>query len=206
MSFEPAARQAYDLLQRARLLKKVRRAGYNAELLFSRQQFKRAAVKRQYLSVRAAHDEERRCVGPAQPIASKVRAAAARYDSADRPRRICSRDEGGAGACAGAEVPDRRVAQVLALAKPVGGRTQAVREQADIEHVGAILRLCIGEQIEQQRAEAGFLQSAGYELVPRTLPPTAAAVRKQHHPMVRLRCSQIAAQPVGPDRDLSSNR
>src|SRR5438309_627995 len=32
----------------------------------------------------------------------------------------------------------------------------------------------IGQQIKQQRAETGFLQGAGYELVPWTFPPAAA--------------------------------
>jgi hypothetical protein len=43
-------------------------------------------------------------------------------------------------------------------------------------------------------------------LVPRTFPPAAAAMRKQHHPVAGLRDGQIAAQPERSNRDLSSNQ
>jgi hypothetical protein len=52
---------------------------------------------------------------------------------------------------------------------------------------------------------AGFLQGSRLRTVPRTFPPAAAAMSKQHHPIVSLRDRPIAPQRERSNRHLSSN-
>jgi len=96
----------------------------------------------------------------------------------------CSRPEPdrGRGSRAGAEVTNSRPCGGGLGAQPTGDLGQAAGEQADVEYVGPVEFLLRGEQVEQERAQASFVQNAGDVTVARAVPAAAAAVGEYHDP------------------------
>jgi hypothetical protein len=86
--------------------------------------------------------------------------------------------------------------------QPVRCELEPPGQQIDIEYFFPILGLFFGQQINQQRPQAGLNQALGHKLVARTEPAAAAAVGKQHHFRRAGRHNQIAFQPVPTHRDL----
>ena len=63
---------------------------------------------------------------------------------------------------------------------PLHDFDQAFREQRNIEHIGAVLLLVRGEQIEKQRPHASLVEGLGHRHVARAETARAAAVRENH--------------------------
>ncbi|MFD0396369.1 hypothetical protein ACFQ3Z_45895 [Streptomyces nogalater] len=87
--------------------------------------------------------------------------------------------QGGRGVGAGAEVADGESLGVGFLAQP-GGGVQQPGQQPDVEDIVPVGFFRVGEQVEQQGAEPGAVQSFGDEPVARAVPTAAAAVGEDH--------------------------
>jgi hypothetical protein len=67
-------------------------------------------------------------------------------------------------------------------AEPGGGIDEAAGQEVDVEHVGPVVLLAGGEQVEQQGAEARLVQDVGDVAVAGAVAAAAAAVREHDHP------------------------
>src|SRR5262249_618841 len=85
-------------------------------------------------------------------------------------------------ACAGCEQANRKRGRLRVRLSPVDSAAQAIREQRDVESKfradGVDTIFLLGEQVEQQRAEAAMLEDLGNDSIPRTVAAAAAAVRE----------------------------
>ena len=66
---------------------------------------------------------------------------------------------------------------------PIRGERQARGEQRDVEHVGAVAFFVGGQEVEQQRRQAGLAQRGGDPVVARAQPAAAAAMREDDQPL-----------------------
>jgi hypothetical protein len=106
-------------------------------------------------------DEQCRRGHVREPGAGKIGAAAAGHHGRDAGAGLGRRPQRRRGAGAGAEVADGGLGRARLGAQPSGDPGQAAGEQADVEHVGPVEFLLGGEQVEQERAQAGVVQHAG---------------------------------------------
>ena len=96
-----------------------------------------------------------------QPRADQVGSAAGGHDCPDQVAEIGGGPQGGSGAGAGAEEPNREAASLGLGLQPVGRPGQPVGQQLDVEHLAAVGRLGRGEQVQQQRGQPALVQGAG---------------------------------------------
>ncbi len=107
-----------------------------------------------------------------------------RETMAQKGRPCRGGNQGGGGAGTGAEAAEAEGAEDGVAADPLDGVEQAVGEQVDVEAEmgGALVEhlFRFGEQVKEERGEAGLLQFLGDELVAGTVAAAAAAVGEEH--------------------------
>jgi hypothetical protein len=186
------------LLQGAGFFEQVGRAGDDLDGLHAVHAAERLAIECHHLGIAAADDQQGRRFHPLQCIAGQIRAPAAR-DHRGHPLGFAGGgDQRGGRAGAGAEQTQRQVAHVVAAVEPLDRSAQAAGQQIDVEHTAQVGRFRFGQQVEQQRGDAGAGEHLGHRVVAGTAPAAAAAVRKDHHASHRLRHAQQAVQaPMG---------
>ena len=197
MAEEPVPGQPGNGVESTRLLEQVSGAGHHGQVVLAAQLRLGPAVEIQHHLVAPADDQQRRRGHRGQPGTGQIWAAAAGHHGRDASARLGRRQQRRRGAGAGAEVADGGPRRARLGAQPSGHLDQAAGEQADVEHVGPVPFLLGGEQVEQQRAQAGILQNAGDMLVARAVPAAAAAVDEHHNPWGACRHGQVAGQPDG---------
>lgn len=133
-----------------------------------------------------------------QRIHGQVRASAARHDRPHGAGTLRGCHQGSSRARTGAEQPD---GQVEAQGQIIDGLHNPLRKQGDVKHVGAVQRFFLGEQIEQQGAEPGVLQSLGDLPVAVAVAAAAAAMRKDHDAARRRHEAQVAFEPLWANGD-----
>src|SRR6185437_16521928 len=174
MAGEPAAGQVRHLAEGSRLLEQVTRAGNDGEPALAFQPRQGLLIEVEDYLVRAARDEQGRRTDHGQTAAYQVRAPAQGHDGRDRqPRRTRGGYQRGGRTGADPEVADRDGADVRLTTEPASDSCQAGREQGDVEHAGPAEFFARGEEVDQERAEAGPVQAGRHELV---APAAAAAV------------------------------
>src|SRR5438128_5574140 len=105
---EPFAGERCDLLEGARFLEEVCRAGDDDEPLDPGQRIERLAIEVDDDVVGPADNQQRRLLNPGQHRDRQVRTPTSRDDRADHLRAIGGGNQGGRGAGRRAEVPDRQ--------------------------------------------------------------------------------------------------
>ena len=108
-----------------------------------------------------ADDEQRGRGHRGQPRTGQVGTAAAGHDRRDAGAGFGGGPQRGRGPGAGAEVTDRQApaSRGWARSQPVASASRRA-SRLDVEHVGPVELLLRGEQVEQQRAQAGLIQDA----------------------------------------------
>src|SRR5690606_15279364 len=197
---EPPGRQAGDLLQRARLLEEMGRAGHDDEFLLGAQRVVRLPVQADDDVVEPADDQERRRADLAERVAGQIGAAAAGDDRLDPRRLLRGGDERRRRAGARAEVPDRERGRLRVRAHPLRRPDQTPGEERDVEDLLAVVGLRLREQVEEERADPGADQLRRNETVPRAEPAAPRAVREEDDAQRVLREGERAGEPDPVDR------
>src|SRR5262249_53356919 len=116
--------------------------------------------------------------------------------------------EGGRRACAGSEQANRERGRLRVRLRPIDSAAQAIREQRDVESKfrgdGVDTIFLLGEQVEQQRAEAAMLEDLGNDSIPRTVAAAAAAVRENDEATLVWRQAEVPIE--GRIDQIESNR
>ena len=115
----------------------------------------------------AADDQKSGCPHLVERIAGEVRAPAARHRCADTARKFSRRNQCRRGSGAGAEQPKWKLGNRRLAIDPMDSVGKPVRQQRDVEHVGAVGFLRRSQQIEQHRRDAPIVQRAGDDRVAR---------------------------------------
>jgi hypothetical protein len=112
------------------------------------------------------------------------------------------------GTRARAEVPEHRIRDGCVSLDPTTREIEPPGQQLDVEDVATVPRLDFGQQIEQQRADAGVLQHPGNQLVAGAMTAAAAAMRKNHDGAAASRQDERSGQGDvrTPDQHLADDR
>src|SRR5450830_65428 len=137
-------------------------------------------VELEHHLVGAAHDQQGRCCDVSEAWSGQVRTTATRHDRRDRRARLGRRPQRRSRSRARTEVADPAGRAVRPGAEPPGRCGQSLREQLDVEDVGAGELFLGTEQVEEEGAQAGALQHRGDEPVARAVAAAAAPVGEQH--------------------------
>ena len=113
-------------------------------------------------------------------LARQVWSAAATHHRHDVLPECSRRLQCGRCPGAGTKVTDRYALSGCVLLDPACGDQQAVRQQGNIKPRLVVQVLGQGEQIEQERAHAFFMEHTRYKIVAWTVPTAAAAMGKQN--------------------------
>jgi len=144
----------------------------------------RAPVQLYDRRVETANDQQGRGTDEGQIFAREIRASPARYDGVNPIGPTGRGDECSAGACAGAEQPDRKSPRIVLSVQPAHRADQAPGKQTDIEtkvpSSGIDLLLPDREQIEQQRPETFLPERLGDKPVAGGMTATPGAVREHY--------------------------
>lgn len=184
---KPVARQGGHSFEGAWLLEKMRGMGNDLQLLWAVQAAQGRAVQGQNLGVVPADDEQGGSEDFGQRIHGQVGAPPARYDRPHGAGTLRGCHQGSSRARTGAEQPD---GQAEAQGQIIDGLHNPLRKQGDVKYVGAVQRFFLGEQIEQQGAEPGVLQSLGCA---KTTMPRGGVTR---HKLPSSRCGPMAMERV----------
>ena len=141
-------------VERAGLLEQMRGAGDDLEPLVAGQLFQGLLVELYDAEV-CAH---RRSAGSvhgcaAGMIAAKVGSPAARDDRGDVIGSCGSSNECRGRPGAGTEQADRQTVGLAVVTRPADRFCHARAEQGDVEHIGAVVRLRLCQEVEQQRGQ-----------------------------------------------------
>jgi hypothetical protein len=175
--------RARDRFERAGFFKEVRRAGHDFQLLFAAKFRKRFLVQPDHRFIVSTHDEQLWRLHTRQCITREIGPSAARdhridpLPDFDRSYQRC------ASAGARSEIADAEIARFRLRDEPPRHFREPTRQQADVESQplrDIVLDLLRGQQIEKQRAIARFADDSRDELIARTVPAAAAAVRENH--------------------------
>ena len=154
----------------------------------------------QHVSVGAADDQQGRGSHVAQHRAGQVGAAAARDQGRHLARPLRAGHECRGRARARTEQPHRQALCGSDTAQPIQRLQEALRQQVDVEHVGAPVSLFGRQQVEQQGCDSAVLQGLRDRAIARAVLAAAAAVGEYHQPGGRGRHGQITRQCQGADR------
>src|SRR5579871_1917955 len=191
---EPASRQLDNDLQRSRLLEQVAGARNNLKPVLATQAALRGTVESEHLRIFCADDQESRGLHETEDRPREIGPAASRHDGGDLLIRSGSL-QGGRGAGAGPEITDGQGPCRGTVTGPAGRGLEPVRQQRDIEDIGAVLCLLFRQKIEQKRGEASLAESIGDKAVAGAQPTAPAAVSKNDQPFRRRRQVQRTLQP-----------
>ena len=176
---EPGRGEICDQLQGAGLLEEVGGSGDDGELVFAGNSF-------------AASSFRPRTCQSAPPTISSVGASTCSQleprdpvvppgdHRADTAADLGGGAERGGGAGRGAEVPEGKIVDAGLALRPAGDLREALREQVDVEDLGAVVGLLVGQQIEQQRRKSLLIQRCRDLAVPGTEPAGPASVGEDH--------------------------
>src|SRR5918992_3889087 len=196
MAHEPAGGEPRYLLQRPRLLEEVRRPGHDLQLLLRAKPSERLLVHADHGHVVTADDEKRWRLDEGQGVAREVGSPTARDDRADLPRVFGRSDQRSSGARAGAEVADPKVSCLGVIYQPLCGAGESLGEEPDVETevAGAEVRPLFvrGEEVDQERREARFLERPRDEAVSGAVAARARAVGEEHNPSCVFGRAQIS--------------
>ncbi len=195
---EPVSGELLDLLERSRLLEKMRRARNDLELHVCVHLAHGVAIHLDHRLIVSTDDQEGRSLDAWKRVACQIRTPAAGHDSTDRCRPLGCGDQCGGSAGTGTEAADREIPKVGLPARPVSGGTDAWAEALDVEAIlprPHVDRFFPGrEQVEQQRRETLAVEELGHLAVPRTEAAAAAAVREDDQTARTERDSKIPVQ------------
>jgi hypothetical protein len=149
MAEEPLLRQLYHAFERARLLEKVSGPGNDLQLGLATQPAKRRAIERENVGIGAAHDQQGRRPDIDQRGVGEIGAAAPRDDCSNFASLPRGRDQSSGGARARAEVIDGERVNGLELSRPFSCGRKPLRQQRNVEHIGSIGGLGLGQEIEE---------------------------------------------------------
>ena len=159
---EPGAGHLGDGLERAGLLEQMAGAGHDPEQLLAGQRGQRLPVQLEDVAVVAADDQQRGRHDLGKPRPCEVRASAARHHRGDPVVEFRGREQGRAGAGAGAEQAERQIGDVGLAADPERRFHHAFGKQRNVEDVAAVVRFGWRQQVEEKGGEA-----VGIERCPR---------------------------------------
>src|SRR5258706_1924282 len=183
VSGEPLDGELGDALERARLPERMARMRHDRELARAAQLRVGEPVEAEHRVVFFADDEERGRGHVAERRAGQVRPAAARNDGADALLQARGGDEGRGAPGTRAEISDRSDARFGLREDPVRRALEPGGEEIDVEPQMAGMAIGVllfgGEQVEEERTEAGLLDDAGDLLVARAVAAAAAAMREE---------------------------
>lgn len=150
---KPCAGSDDNLLQRAGLLEKVRRAGHDFETRLAGHESERFTVKFEHVPILTADKQQRRRPDAWQGRAGEVRAPATRDDGGDCVGLLGGRDQSRCGSGARAKQPKRKAANPFFLRRPSNSLDNSFGQQGYIEDIVPISRLLLLQKIEQQAGE-----------------------------------------------------
>src|SRR5579872_4649739 len=153
------------------------RAWNNLHRLLASELFERFLVHLDDRTVVAANNEKSGRFYPMKNFHREVRTASARDDRFNR-WIACGGDQSSGGAGARAEVSYRMFRVARPRTEPSGRIDKPMAEKIDIEDVLAIRGLVIGEKIEEQGTDAGFLQRLRNVCIAWAQPAAAASMRE----------------------------
>src|SRR5215468_626434 len=160
----------------------MRRARNDPQLFFAAQPRVSVLIQFDHRLVMAADNQQRRRFDQSQRVAGQVRPPAARNDRADLLAQSGGGHQGRRRARARSEIADPQIPRLLLTGEPLGRRDQSHGQQLDVEAEMArknVHRLFFArEQVEQQRADAGFANNTRHTPVSRAVTAAPAAVRE----------------------------
>lgn len=191
---EPGRRQVGNPLERPGLFEEMGRARDDLEPVDTTEPALCLSVQFQDGSVGTADDQQSRRPDALEALVGQVGTAATRDHGGDgiAERRGGAECSGGAGRSP--EIAARESGRLGLLARPTGCGHESRAEQADVEHVGAILLLVDGEQVEQQGCEAIAAEDGGDLTVATAEAAGATAVSEDHQTACTDRNGEIAQE------------
>ena len=134
----------------------------------------------------------------AQCFPGQIGPAASGNHRSDALADFRGRHQRSRSACAGAEITDSQMFDLVFLSHPNGGLRQSRRQQADVETELPALEihflLFLREQVKQEGAETGFLKGAGHGLIAWTKTAAAAPMGEEYHGLGGRQDTQFATQ------------
>lgn len=155
---KPVAGEFRSVAEGSRLFEQMGRARHDRETVLAAQLGLCGPVEIEYDRVVAAHDEQRRCSHGGEAGPGEIGPATTGDHCGDVGAGFGRGPQRGGGTGTGTEVAD---AGEPLRTQPVRGFGEPVGEQVDVEDVAPVEFLVSGEQVEQQRAQAGLGDDLG---------------------------------------------
>jgi hypothetical protein len=155
-------------------------AWHNGQALFASELVQGLAIELEHLLVATADDQEGRGGDPREGVAGEIGPAAA----GDHDRDVspaCGSDEGGGGPGGGTEVAYRQ--QGSLYPGPAGGAVEPLGQEGDVEDIRPAGALRFGEQVKEERPDAGGRRSGSRLLDRSRLLPLPWAKRIHRWPV-----------------------
>ncbi len=199
---EPSRRERDDLVERARLLEQMRRAGNDLQARRTGELGHGAAVQLDHDGVALPDDQQRRRQNAGEGIRREIRPAAPRDDGGDQLRPSRGRGQRRGRARAGPEEPNREIGRAFLLLDPIERLFEPPGQQRDIEDLVAIAGFARQQEVEQQRGEPGLVERASNLSIARAQPTGSAAVGEEDDAARSVRNRQQSLEPQGKDLDV----
>ena len=163
-------------------------------------------VQLEDMAVVAADDQQRGRHDLGKPRPCEVRASSPRHHRGDPVVEFRGREQGRAGAGAGAEQAERQIGDVGLAADPERRFHHAFGKQRNVEDVAAVVRFGWCQKVEEKGREAVGIEHVRDGDVARTEPARSAAMREQNDAAGLGRNAEISDQAERRHRDLASCR
>src|SRR5579863_578336 len=203
---KPHLGQPGNLAEGTLFLEKMCGADYDLKLLLDPQMREGLAIHVDDREVEVSYNEQRGRIDARQSRHREIRASASGNHRSYSIRTFRRGYQRCGSAGTGAKVADAHPGCFRILTQPIRSANHAFREQPDIETQpgrSQVLPFFVGgEQVKQQRGQAGLPEHLCDMPISRAVPAAAAAVREQHHAEGAIGSGQVAFECDGAGGDL----
>ncbi len=197
-----SAARARCSVEGAWLFEEMRGARHDRQPVLAAKLSLRFPVQLEHDGVVSADDQQRRRRHPREMWSGQIGPASTADDGSDRNGRIVGGNQRRRRAGARSEQSDRQVADGFVVVNPTRRRGETRGQQLDVEHVSAIVRFVVGQQVERERAQPCGVQPVCDVLISWAVPAAPAAVGEHHQPAGVRRNGQVTGEHELTDIDL----